>query len=174
MAARPLQHTIIEAHPDVLRHAEAEGWAARRGVRLLAARWQEAVATEMAAGRQYDAVFFDTYMESYGELRRFLSHLPRLLKPGGCCSFFNGAAADNLFFHAVYCRLAQLDVAALSPLPSSSEQPWSPPAGDGPVGPAGAGRYELSFEAVQVRSLGEDRVDRMVGACWYVAVVLAV
>ena len=75
VAARPLQHTIIEAHPDVLRHAEAEGWTVRRGVRLLAARWQEAVATEMAAGRQYDAVFFDTYMESYGELRRFLSHI---------------------------------------------------------------------------------------------------
>ena len=40
---RGFTHTIIEAHPDVLRHARRLGWHERPGVTLLAGRWQQAV-----------------------------------------------------------------------------------------------------------------------------------
>lgn len=35
------------------------------------------------------------------------SQLPRLLRPGGIYSFFNGLAPDNIFFHMVYSRLVK-------------------------------------------------------------------
>lgn len=37
----------------------------------------------------------------------FHSCLPKLLKPGGVYSFFNGLAPDNLFFHMVMGRRVQ-------------------------------------------------------------------
>jgi hypothetical protein len=39
--------------------------------------------------------------------------LPRLLRPGGVYSYFNGLAADNASFHRVYCELAARELAAL-------------------------------------------------------------
>jgi len=45
--------------------------------------------------------------------REFHEALPRLLRPGGVYSYFNGLAADNAFFHRVYCELAARELAAL-------------------------------------------------------------
>lgn len=39
--------------------------------------------------------------------------MPRLLRPGGVYSYFNGLAADNAFFHSVYCELVARELAAL-------------------------------------------------------------
>jgi protein arginine N-methyltransferase 2 len=49
------------------------------------------------------------YGEYYSEggeasIRTFHEALPRLLRPGGVYSFFNGFASDNFFFHMVYGR----------------------------------------------------------------------
>ena len=43
-------------------------------------------------------------MQYYEELRQFHETLPRILRPGGVYSFFNGLAPDNIFFHMVYGR----------------------------------------------------------------------
>ncbi|GFH33217.1 arginine N-methyltransferase 2, partial [Haematococcus lacustris] len=40
-AYSPSLHTIIEAHPDVFKHAQHKGWGTRPGVQLLHGRWQE-------------------------------------------------------------------------------------------------------------------------------------
>jgi protein arginine N-methyltransferase 2 len=53
-------------------------------------------------------IFFDTYGEHYEDLKEFHSLLPKLLKPDGIYSFFNGLCADNAFFHVVYCQLVSL------------------------------------------------------------------
>jgi protein arginine N-methyltransferase 2 len=37
-------------------------------------------------------------------MREFHQQLPRLLRPGGVYSYFNGLASDNFFFHMVYGR----------------------------------------------------------------------
>lgn len=87
----------------------ALGWDRKPGVRLLFGRWQE-VLPQLGA---YDGIFFDTYGEYYEELRQFHLQLPTLLRPGGVYSFFNGLASDNLFFHTVYGRLIQAELARL-------------------------------------------------------------
>ncbi|KAJ0026275.1 hypothetical protein Pint_08673 [Pistacia integerrima] len=55
-------------------------------------------------------IFFDTYGEYYEDLREFHQHLPKLLKPGGIYSFFNGLCGGNAFFHVVYCHLVSLEL----------------------------------------------------------------
>lgn len=45
--------------------------------------------------------------------RDFHALLPRLLRPGGTYSYFNGLAADNAFFHAVYCALVKGELGRL-------------------------------------------------------------
>ncbi|KAL4181067.1 hypothetical protein AMTRI_Chr12g269270 [Amborella trichopoda] len=59
------------------------------------------------------SIFFDTYGEYYEDLREFHQHLPKLLKPDGVYSFFNGLCGDNAFFHMVYCQLVALELAHL-------------------------------------------------------------
>ncbi|KAG1679254.1 hypothetical protein FOA52_009283 [Chlamydomonas sp. UWO 241] len=109
----PRTHIIIEAHPDVYAHALAKGWGTRPGVRLMFGRWQEVLPQLLAEGVQLDGVFWDTYAEYYADMRGFHDALPRLMRPGGIYSFFNGLAPDNIFFHMVYSRLVQLELSKL-------------------------------------------------------------
>ena len=51
------------------------------------------------------------YGEYYGEMTDFHELLPRILKPGGLYSFFNGLASDNYFFHLTYGRSGYQPVA---------------------------------------------------------------
>jgi len=126
----PGTHHIIEAHPDVLAEMHRRGWHEKSGVHIHTGRWQEVVSR--LAPQSLDAVFFDTWQETYVELRAFLQHLPRLLRPGGRFSFFNGLAPYSIFHHAVFCRVAQEDLAALElpcdflpvPLGSLGEDSW--------------------------------------------------
>ena len=93
IAARGVRsHTIIEAHPGVLAKMRADGWAARAGVRICEGRWQEAVQVLLAEGVQFDGIFYDTYGEHDTEMGEFHELLPRLLRPGGLYSFFNGTS----------------------------------------------------------------------------------
>jgi type IV protein arginine methyltransferase len=61
----------------------------------------------------YAGIFFDTYGEYYEDMREFHEHLPKLLKPGGVYSYFNGLCGDNAFFHVVYCQLVAMELASL-------------------------------------------------------------
>ena len=152
--SRELAHTIVEAHPDVVRHARAAGWAERPGVQLLEGRWQAVLPELAAAHEQFDAIFFDTYAETYADQHAFFDLLPALLRPSGVASYFNGLAADNAFYHAVYCRIAQLDVSSLSR-------------------PQDGLRLALTFEPVPVGSLGDDTWAQVRGRYWSFPVYVA-
>lgn len=60
-------HTIIEAHPDVLAKARADGWGER--ATLLQGRWQDVVPGLVSEGRRFDAIFYDTYAEHYKHMQ---------------------------------------------------------------------------------------------------------
>ncbi|KAK9756413.1 hypothetical protein RND81_01G095300 [Saponaria officinalis] len=102
----PVSHTIVEAHPEVYDRMLKNGWGEKKNVKILLGRWQD-VLPQLGS---YDGIFFDTYGEYYEDLREFHQHLPKLLKPGGIYSFFNGLCGDNAFFHVVYCNLVSLEL----------------------------------------------------------------
>jgi protein arginine N-methyltransferase 2 len=108
-ARSPAEHTIVEAHPDVLREMERRGWTARPGVRVVAGRWQDV----LHALGPFEAVFFDTFGEHLDDLREFHRALPRLLAPGGAYSFFNGMCPNSFFFQAVACEVVRLELLSL-------------------------------------------------------------
>lgn len=76
-ARKPVHHTIVEAHPQVLQHMRDTGVYDWPGVRVLEGRWQDwftpeklgdvLAATPDASG--FTAIFMDTFAEGYeGEL----------------------------------------------------------------------------------------------------------
>ncbi|XP_010530510.1 PREDICTED: protein arginine N-methyltransferase 2 [Tarenaya hassleriana] len=103
---KPTSHTIIEAHPEVYKRMLQTGWGEKENVKIIFGRWQDV----LPQLESYDGVFFDTYGEYYEDLREFHQHLPKLLKPGGIYSFFNGLCGSNAFFHVVYCHLVSLEL----------------------------------------------------------------
>ena len=86
-----------------------QGWDRRPNVHILQGRWQDVI-SDM---KLYDGIFFDTYSEHYEHMQQFHALLPKLLKPGGMYSFFNGLAPRCRFFHAVYTRIVAEDLAQL-------------------------------------------------------------
>lgn len=104
-------HAIIEAHPEVHARMMAAGWGARQGVRVHYGRWQEVL--PILPDSSFDAIFFDTYAEDDAEMHAFHEHLPRLLRPGGVYSFFNGFCPRNIFLQGVACAVVQLELQAL-------------------------------------------------------------
>jgi len=66
----------------------------------------------------FDGIFWDTYGEYYEDMKDFHVQLPRLLRPGGIYSFFNGLAPDNIFFHLVrgFFGLAIAERSSFSPI----------------------------------------------------------
>ena len=73
-------HTIIEAHPQVVRRARA--WARdKNGINIVAKRWQDAIGDT----GPFDGIYFDTLMPP---MIPFLLESPNLLKKGGVFTFF--------------------------------------------------------------------------------------
>nr|GMD94631.1 protein arginine N-methyltransferase 2 [Ipomoea batatas] len=125
----PASHTIIEAHPEVYDRMIRQGWNKKDNVKIIFGRWQDVVSQL----ESYDGIFFDTYGEYYEDMREFHQYLPKLLKPGGIYSFFNGLCGGNPFFHVVYCQLVSLELSSMGystqliPLPVKdclSEEIW--------------------------------------------------
>jgi protein arginine N-methyltransferase 2 len=100
---------VSERRRDTNAFSPSAGWDKKPGVRILFGRWQDV----LPQLNQYDGIFFDTFGEYYDDLREFHGHLPKLLRPGGIYSFFNGLCADNAFFHVVCCQVVQLEMARL-------------------------------------------------------------
>ncbi|CAK0737367.1 hypothetical protein CVIRNUC_000900 [Coccomyxa viridis] len=123
---RPRSHTIVEAHPDVHARMLQQGWDRKPGVRILFGRWQDVLPE---AGLAFDGIFWDTFSEYYEDMQEFHALLPRLLKADGTYSYFNGLAADNAFFHMVYCNIASAELQQLGleteyvPLPIDCSNP---------------------------------------------------
>jgi len=110
---RPRSHTIVEAHPDVRAHMSRAGWDGKKGVNVEFGRWQDVLPRLAEKGVKFDAIFFDTYGEEYDDMRRFHALLPKLLREGGLYSYFNGMCPDNIFFHMVYNRVAEIELGRL-------------------------------------------------------------
>jgi len=106
----PKHHTIIEAHPDVLKRLRETGWYDKKNVTIVEGRWQDVI--EKVG--PFDGVFYDTYAEDDQDLKEFHTHLPRILKENGVYSFYNGCCPDNLFFHGVACEVIKLELQELS------------------------------------------------------------
>jgi len=109
-AHAPSSHTIIEAHPDVLREMRRRGWYDKPNVRVVEGRWQD---VNLARLGPFDAVFFDTFGEHLDDLREFHRHLPSILVPGSVYSFFNGMCPGNVFFQGVACEVVRLEMLTL-------------------------------------------------------------
>ena len=71
---RPVHHTIIEAHPQVLEHMRNQGVDKLPGVRILEGRWQDWLLDPEKLGQVlegtpdssgFDAIFVDTFAEGY-------------------------------------------------------------------------------------------------------------
>ncbi|TIA90312.1 hypothetical protein E3P99_01622 [Wallemia hederae] len=102
---KPTQHTIIEAHPDVLKHMRETGWYDKPGVRVCEGKWQDFI-EEIG---QFDVIYFDTFSEHYHDLHAFFEHIPNLVEsPNSRFSFFHGLGATNAVFYDVYTRIADL------------------------------------------------------------------
>ncbi|XP_020579150.1 protein arginine N-methyltransferase 2 [Phalaenopsis equestris] len=103
---KPLEHTIVEAHPEVYDRMIQSGWGEKENVKIVFGKWQD-VLPQLGS---FDGIFFDTYGEYYDDMREFHQNLHRLLKPGGIYSYFNGFCGSNAFFHVVYCQLVALEL----------------------------------------------------------------
>lgn len=116
---KPSVHHIIEAHPDVLAELSKPScpfgpkWQASETASnaIHPGKWQDVVPQLLEEGQQYDVIYFDTFGESYSQLRMFFTeYVVALLSEEGKFSFFNGLGADRRVCYDVYCRVAELDL----------------------------------------------------------------
>lgn len=111
---KPSHHVIVEAHPDVLKKMKEDGWYEKEGVEVLEGRWQDVIPDLVNRGTTFHAIYFDTFAESYDELRLFFTeYVIALLAPlseGGKFSFFHGLGADRRVSYDVYTRIVEIDM----------------------------------------------------------------
>lgn len=107
----PAAHHIIEAHPDVVAEMKRKGWHEKPGVKIHEGRWQDILPALVGEGEQFDAIYYDTFAESYGDFREFFSEqVIGLLDQEGKWSFFNGMGADRQISYDVYQKVVEMDL----------------------------------------------------------------
>ncbi|PLB48964.1 putative arginine N-methyltransferase [Aspergillus steynii IBT 23096] len=107
----PAAHHIIEAHPDVVAEMKRKGWDQKPGVKIHEGRWQDILPALVGEGEQFDAIYYDTFAESYGDFREFFSEqVIGLLDQEGKWSFFNGMGADRQISYDVYQKVVEMDL----------------------------------------------------------------
>ncbi|KAM0332559.1 hypothetical protein ACHAQA_002843 [Verticillium albo-atrum] len=118
-ATKPARHHIIEAHPVVLAHIDNGGtefgaaWEAsgpeEGSFKVHRGRWQDIVPELLEAGEVYDAIYFDTFGEDYGQLKMFFTeYIPGLMDQEGRFGFFNGLGADRKICYDVYTQVVEM------------------------------------------------------------------
>jgi type IV protein arginine methyltransferase len=108
---KPSSHHIVEAHPDVLADMRAKKWYETSGTVIHAGKWQDILPQLLSQGQTFDAIYFDTFAESYGQFREFFSeHVIGLLEQDGRWSFFNGMGADRQIIYDVYQKVVEMDL----------------------------------------------------------------
>ena len=108
---KPTFHHIVEAHPEVLATMKAKGLDRKTGVTIHEGRWQDALPKLVIQGLQFDAIFFDTFAESYKDFKDFFSEqVIGLLNESGRWSFFNGMGADRQISYDVYQKIVEMDL----------------------------------------------------------------
>ncbi|KAJ5087868.1 Protein arginine N-methyltransferase 2 [Penicillium angulare] len=107
----PAAHHIIEAHPDVVVEMKKRGWDSKPGVVIHEGRWQDVLPGLIESGETFDAIYYDTFAESYGDFRDFFSEqVIGLLEQEGKWGFFNGMGADRQISYDVYQKVAEMDI----------------------------------------------------------------
>lgn len=108
---KPAVHHIVEAHPDILTNMEDQGWDKKLGVTIHPGRWQDVLPQLVAEGQTFDAIYYDTFAESYSDFKEFFTeHLLDLLESDGRWSFFNGMGADRQISYDVYQKVVEMDL----------------------------------------------------------------
>ncbi|KAL4896865.1 S-adenosyl-L-methionine-dependent methyltransferase [Aspergillus ambiguus] len=107
----PATHHIIEAHPDVVEEMKRKGWNEKPGVKIHEGRWQDILPALVAEGEMFDAIYYDTFAESYADFRDFFTEqVIGLLEQEGRWSFFNGMGADRQISYDVYQKVVEMDL----------------------------------------------------------------
>ncbi|PYH96049.1 putative arginine N-methyltransferase [Aspergillus ellipticus CBS 707.79] len=107
----PAEHHIVEAHPEVVAEMKRKGWAEKPGVVIHEGRWQDVLPAMVGEGVMLDAIYYDTFAESYGDFREFFSEqVIGLLEQEGRWSFFNGMGADRQISYDVYQKVVEMDL----------------------------------------------------------------
>ncbi|KAK5946056.1 Arginine N-methyltransferase 2 [Knufia obscura] len=110
-ANKPEVHHIVEAHSDVLTNMENQGWDKKPGVTIHPGRWQDILPQLVAENQTFDAIYYDTFAESYSDFRDFFTeYVLGLLEPDGKWSFFNGMGADRQISYDVYQKVVEMDL----------------------------------------------------------------
>ncbi|KIX92620.1 uncharacterized protein Z520_11649 [Fonsecaea multimorphosa CBS 102226] len=108
---RLASHHIVEAHPDVLGSMERNGWMEKPNVVVHRGKWQNILPQLITEGETFDAIYFDTFAESYSAFRDFFSEqVIGLLNQHGRWSFFNGMGADRQISYDVYQKVVEFDL----------------------------------------------------------------
>ncbi|KAK2879377.1 Arginine N-methyltransferase 2 [Arthroderma sp. PD_2] len=108
---KPSAHHIIEAHPAVIEDMKSKGWHEKSGVTIHEGKWQDILPKLEAEGVMFDAIYYDTFAESYSDFRDFASeHVIALLESEGRWSFFNGMGADRQISYDVYQKVVEMDL----------------------------------------------------------------
>lgn len=109
-ANNPEMHHIVEAHSDILTNMENQGWDKKPGVIIHPGRWQEILPQLVADGQTFDAIYYDTFAESYADFKDFFTeYVLNLLESDGRWSFFNGMGADRQISYDVYQKVVEMD-----------------------------------------------------------------
>ncbi|RAL15252.1 protein-arginine N5-methyltransferase [Aspergillus homomorphus CBS 101889] len=107
----PAAHHIVEAHPEVVAEMKRKGWHERPGVVIHEGRWQDILLALVAEGEMFDAIYYDTFAESYNDFREFFTEqVIGLLEQEGKWSFFNGMGADRQISYDVYQKVVEIDL----------------------------------------------------------------
>ncbi|OJD12288.1 hypothetical protein ACJ73_09382 [Blastomyces percursus] len=108
---QPNVHHIIEAHPAVIADMKSKGWHGKPGVTIHEGRWQDILPKLIDDGVTFDAIYYDTFAESYSDFREFFSEqVIGLLEPNGKWGFFNGMGADRQISYDVYQKVVEMDL----------------------------------------------------------------
>ncbi|KAL2431069.1 Protein arginine N-methyltransferase 2 [Exophiala dermatitidis] len=110
-ANQPANHHIVEAHPAVLEEMKSKGWMDKPNVTVHSGKWQDVLPQLVAEGETFDAIYFDTFAESYSDFRDFFQEqVIGLLNQHGRWSFFNGMGADRQISYDVYQKVVEMDL----------------------------------------------------------------
>ncbi|KAK2773584.1 Arginine N-methyltransferase 2 [Emmonsiellopsis sp. PD_33] len=110
-AQKPSTHHIVEAHPAVIADMKSKGWHEKPGVTIHEGKWQDILPNLINEGETFDAIYYDTFAESYSDFREFFSEqVIGLLDPDGKWGFFNGMGADRQISYDVYQKVVEMDL----------------------------------------------------------------
>jgi len=107
----PVEHHIIEAHPQVHQRLREQGWYDKPNVKIHEGRWQDILPKLVEQGVVLDAIYYDTFAEDYKALKEFFAeYVVALLAKDGKFGWYNGLGADRQICYDVYTKVCRFAV----------------------------------------------------------------